>query len=301
MLFGGLCAGPGLAQQPKASPSVPDRQLAIARQLDTLERRGSGGGSQQYGRDVDGLLAGFRGLTPLFGAFTPQDYETNRDLVRRSMAWLGTVEPYALRDPSLGRSVAGAYGFFGDYQARPDLRPYGYGNGAGLGYAGAGRLSRRMWLGGHRDFDRDIERYAMSMAVWSAGWYGIGAQRQREPQGLDAVDFSLPPTNRQPMPLPDPDSSVPEAKRQQWRELAPQFGAVSGRIFEAQRNLDALAQRLAQRGMNVNARDLAIAYQMQGFLEDAADLVRQGDIDRAKLALGRAAYTCNQLKPVTGQ
>ncbi|MBL8209611.1 MAG: hypothetical protein JNK87_02815, partial [Bryobacterales bacterium] len=129
----------------------------------------------------------------------------------------------------------------------------------------------------------------------------IGAQRQREPQGLDAVDFSLPPTNRQPIPLPDPDTSVPEAKRQQWRDKAPQFGAVSSRIFEAQRNLDALAQRLAKRGMNVNARDLSIAYQMQGFLEDAAELVRAGDIDQAKLALDRASYTCNQLKPVTGQ
>ena len=301
MMFGGLLAGAGFGQQPKAAPSVPDRQLAIARQLDTLERRGTGGGgAQQYGRDVDGLVAGFRGLTPLFGAFTPQDYETNRELVRRSMSWLGTVEPYALRDPSLGRSVAGAYGFFGDYQARPDVRSY-YGGGAGLGYAGAGRLSRRMWLGGHRDFERDIERYAMNMAIWSAGWYGIGAQRQREPQGLDAVDFSLPPTNRQPMPLPEPDSSVPEAKRQQWRDLAPQFGAVSSRIFEAQRNLDALAQRLAKRGMNVNARDLSIAYQMEGFLEDAAELVRAGDIDKAKLALDRASYTCNQLKPVTGQ
>lgn len=303
--FGGLAGVLAFAQKPQApaGPSVADKQMGIARQLDTLERRGPNGGSQQqYARDVDGLLSGFRGLTPLFGSFTPHDYETNRELVRRSMAWLGTIEPYAVRDAGLGRSVAGAYGYFGDYQSQPSLRPYGYGGGAGLGYAGAGRMSRRMWLGGHRDFDRDIERYAMSMAYWSAGWYGTGGmQRQREPQGLDAADFALPPTDRRPMPLPDPDANVPEAKRQQWRDLAPQFGSVAGRIFEAQRNLDALAQRLARRGMTVNARDLATSYQMQGFLEDAAELVRLGDIDKAKLALDRAAYTCNQLKPVTGQ
>jgi hypothetical protein len=81
----------------------------------------------------------------------------------------------------------------------------------------------------------------------------------------------------------------------------PQFAAISSRVFEAHRNLDALAARLQQRGMSVNARDLATSYQMQGFLEDAADLARQGDFEKTKLALDRAAYTCNKLKSVTGQ
>ena len=283
------------------------RHNALDRDLTTWQAQGVSVPDDRLLSRVNQLGSSFQGFVPMMGGFTPGDYQANRDLVRRSLSWLALVEPRGYRNAALGRGVAGLYGSLGDYQNRASFRPYGGRSGAAFGYAGAGRVSRRMFLGGAGS-DRDIERYALQLATLGGGFgygYGYGAgmySRQRAPEGLDAADFGPPEDNGQkPLELPAVDSAKLSAEqRTAWDDLRPQYVAVSGRVFQSQQNLDALSQRLRRQGMDVNARDWATAYQMAGFLQDSAALIQAGDFAPAKVALDRASYLCNKLKPVTG-
>lgn len=283
------------------------RHNALDRDLTTWQSQGVSVPDDQLLSRVNQLGSSFQGFVPMMGGFTPGDYQANRDLVRRSLSWLALVEPRGYRNAALGRSVAGLYGSLGDYQNRASFRPYGGRSGAAFGYAGAGRVSRRMFLGGAGS-DRDIERYALQLATLGGGFgygYGYGAgmySRHRAAEGLDAADFGPPEDNgKKPLELPSVDSAKLSAEQKAaWDDLRPQFVAVSGRVFQSQQNLDALSQRLRRQGMDVHARDLATAYQMAGFLQDSAALIQAGDFPPAKVALDRASYLCNKLKPVTG-
>lgn len=288
------------------------RHRALDRDLSNWQAQGISASDDQLLSRVNQLGSSFQGFVPMMGGFTPGDYQANRDLVRRSLSWLALVEPRGYRNPALGRGVAGLYGSLGDYQNRASFRPYGGRSGAAFGYAGAGRVSRRMFLGGGLNGDgsseRDIERYALQLASLGGGFgYGFGAfpgmySRQRAPEGLDAADFGPPEDNGQrPLALPSVDAAKLSAgQRTAWDDLRSQFVAVSGRVFQSQQNLDALSQRLRRQGMDVNARDLATAYQMAGFLQDSAALIQANDFAPAKVALDRASYLCNKLKSVTG-
>ena len=282
-----------------------NRHNALDRDLSTWQAQGVSVPDDQLLSRVNQLGSSFQGFVPMMGGFTPGDYQANRDLVRRSLSWLAIVEPRGYRNPALGRGVAGLYGSLGDYQNRASFRPYGGRSGAAFGYAGAGRVSRRMFLGGAGS-DRDIERYALQLATLGGGFgYGYGydmRSRQRAPEGLDAADFGPPEDNgRKPLELPAVDSAkLPAGQKAAWDDLRPQFVAVSGRVFQSQQNLDALSQRLRRQGMDVNARDLSTSYQMAGFLQDSAALIQANDFALAKVALDRASYLCNKLKSVTG-
>ena len=280
------------------------RHRALDRDLTTWQAQGTSVSDDQLLRNVNQLGSSFQGFVPMMGGFTPGDYQANRDLVRRSLSWLALVEPRGYRNPALGRGVAGLYGSLGDYQNRSAFRPYGGRSGAAFGYAGAGRVSRRMFLGGAGS-DRDIERYALQLASLGGGFgYGFPGMysRQRAPEGLDAADFGPPEDHGQrPLALPAVDAAkLSVEQKAAWDDLRPQFVAVAHRVFQSQQSLDALGQRLRRQGMDVNARDLATAYQMAGFLQDSAALMQSGDFAPAKVALDRASYLCNKLKSVAG-
>jgi hypothetical protein len=53
--------------------------------------------------------------------------------------------------------------------------------------------------------------------------------------------------------------------------------------------------------MMLHPETAAEALKMQSFLEDAADLIREGRFDAALDALTRADYVRNRLKSATGQ
>lgn len=285
------------------------RHQAVDRDLSSWQSQGTSVSDDQLLSRVNTLGSNFQGFVPMIGGFTPGDYQANRDLVRRSLSWLASVEARAYANPALGRSVAGLYGSLGDYQNRAQFRSYGFGSGAAFGYAGAGRVSRRMFLGGYGS-DRDIERYAMQLATMGGGYgygYGYGMypgiyNRPRPPQGLDAVDFGpIEDNGKKPLPVPVLDAGKLTAEQKAaWDDLRPQFVAVTGRVFQTQQNLDGLGQRLRRQGMDINATDRAVAYQMDGFLQDSAALIQTLDFEKAKVALDRASYLCNKLKSVAG-
>jgi hypothetical protein len=279
------------------------RHQALDRDLSAWHAQGLAASDDQLLSRVNTLGTSFQGFVPMIGGFTPGDYQANRELVRRSLAWLAMVEARGYANPALGRRVAGVYSSLGDYQNRAAFRPYGFGSGAAFGYAGAGRVSRRMYLGGYGS-DRDVERYALQLATMGAGYgYGFGMfNRPRAPQGLDAVDFGPVEDNgRKPLPVPVLDTSkLSVEQKAAWEDLRLQFVAVASRVYQTQQSVDALSQRLRRQGMDVNAADLAVAYQMDGFLQDGAALMAAADFAKAKVALDRASYLCNKLKSVAG-
>lgn len=281
------------------------RHEALDRNLTAWQADSATVSDEQLLGRVNTLGASFQGFVPMLGGFSPRDYQANRDLVRRSLTWLALVEGRGYRNPVLGRSVAGVYGALGDYQNRPQFRPYGFTGGAAFGYAGAGRMSRRLFLGGAGS-ERDIERWALQLATLGAGFgYGFGVlpgMRQRAPQGLEAADFGpIEDNGKKPLPTPAVDASkLTSADKAAWDELRPQFTAVAGRVFQTQQNLDGLGQRLRRQGMEINAQDRAVAYQMDGFLQDSAALIAAGEFGPAKVALDRASYLCGKLKSVAG-
>jgi hypothetical protein len=278
------------------------RAAALDRDLTAWQAQGTTVSDDQLLNRVNTLGTSFQGFVPI----TPGDYQANRELVRRSLSYLAQVEPRAYANPALGRRVAGTYGSLGDYQNRPAFRSQrGYGQGAAFGYAGAGRISRRMYLGGYGS-ERDVERYAMQLAGMGSGYgygYGYGMyNRQRPPQGLDAVDLGpIEDNGKKPLPLPAVDTSKMTAEqRAAWSDLSLEFVAVSSRVHQAQQSLDSLEQRLRRQGMDVNPSDRAVSYQMDGFLQDSAALAVAGDFAKAKVALDRASYLRNKLKSVVG-
>jgi hypothetical protein len=76
---------------------------------------------------------------------------------------------------------------------------------------------------------------------------------------------------------------------------------VSPRVHEARVLLNDLSDRLHQRHITLHPVDAANALKMQGYLEDAADLIREGRFETAIEALTRADYVRTKLKSVTGQ
>ena len=109
-------------------------------------------------------------------------------------------------------------------------------------------------------------------------------------------------TAAEPVRLPHIEESklTPEQK-EAWREVRTQFTFVSSRVHDARVLLEGLSGRLAARGLSVNSKDGATALSMQGFLVDAADLIKEHEFARAKEALTRADYERNKLKGTTGQ
>jgi hypothetical protein len=280
------------------------RFAGLDREVTELEREGSRLQDAQLAARLTALQSGFLGLGPFVGGFRPQDHEANRALLRRSYAVLAALESRALVNPQLGRSLAGLYSGLGDFYGRPAFQPFNYRNYAGFGYARGWRLARHWYLSGpqYGFFERDIERLGVNLGV--LGWFGWGAMRnfQREPSGLDAVDFGpVEDTGKRAMPLPPVDASNwPPEKKAAWEDLKPRFLAVANRIHQSGQALEGLKQRLGRQGMQVNAADLGNANQMEAFLQDASDLIQAGDFERAKLALDRASAVCSRLKGTTG-
>lgn len=301
-----LLAAAALLAQPaggQLSAGFGTQHNRVQGQIQVLRRSAvPGADPRQLANSVGAVAGGFQGFYPLMGGFSAGDYQANRELIREAMTAFAMAEAVS-GDPALRSALAGAYGTLGDYQARPEFRSYGYSPVGAYGRAGG--LMRGLVLGGgSRNYERDLERYATSLASWNmvngyiwSGFYGRGRNREEQPPEPEPN-----PPERRPIPLPQVDAtSLNEQQKTEWDDLRPQFMAVSSRINEALRNLDVLSARLRQRGMDVNGADLATSYRMQGFLEDSAALIQKKDFSLGKQALDRAEYERKRLRSVTGQ
>jgi hypothetical protein len=113
---------------------------------------------------------------------------------------------------------------------------------------------------------------------------------------------SEPTVVLKPVELPSVDvTQLDAAQKAAWTEARDRFRNVAPRVYAASTLLNELSERLQRQRMTLRAQDAADALKMRGFLEDAADLMREGRFDTAVEALTRAEYVRAKLKGVTGQ
>jgi len=277
-----------------------DPQQALAQQVSAMNSRLNSGtpGSQQIISDAQALQTGYMGLGPMAGM---GGFMMNRDLAQGTYSWLSRASSIT-SDPAARAAVLSAYGTVGDFYNRGNLnRP-----GAAWAYGGANRLARGLVLGGGggRNYERDLERYGLA---WAAASYMGGqlfgpAFQTQPPQEGDQYPPPAPPTELQPVALPPIDEATltPEQKAA-WPDLRNKFIATAAKVHEARVVLEQLTRRLESQRMSLNTSDAARALMMQGFLDDAVDLIKAKKFDEASEALTRSDYCRTKLKDVTGQ
>ncbi|MGA2186562.1 MAG: hypothetical protein ABSH47_26395 [Bryobacteraceae bacterium] len=262
--------------------------------------------SQQVISDSDRLAAGYNGLIPYAAGFGESDYQLNRELARAAFAWLARASALYAADPAVSQSLMRTYGLIGDF-----YRHYGpfYPTGAALAYSGGNHLARGLVLDrrGGRSWERDLERSAMdwaAVAYVNGALYGVPPHQGEPPPEGPQAGQPAPAPDIQPTALPDVDESrLNDQQKALWSDARERFMNVAPKVHEARVLLAQLSARLESQGpnMTLNTRDAAAALMMQGFLDDAAELIRAGQFEKASEALVRADYQRQKLRSVTGQ
>jgi hypothetical protein len=282
-----------------------DRHAELRRDVDAMTARLAGPRptSQQVIADAQRLTSGYRSLIPLVGGFRPADYVLNIELARRSLEWLARATTLFGRDPLAASAFLRSYdaigGFYGNYGSF--YRP-----GAFVAFAGATRLARQLLLDG-RDtnrFEHELERYALAYGTLAA--YN-GAFQTPWTAPYDLPQSAPPPQPEQTVELKQlelPEVDVSKLDREQqaaWTDARERFRTVAPRVYAARVLLNELSVRLQHENIALHPVDAANALKMQGYLEDAVDLIREQRFDIASEALTRADYMRAKLKSVTGQ
>ena len=287
--------------------NAADRQQTLQGMIGGMDARLSGQvSSRQVISDSDRLAAGFNGLVPYVGGFGENDYRANRELARAAFAWLARASALYAADPAVSQSLMRTYGSIGDFYHR-----YGsfYPSGAVLAYAGGNHLARGLVLGGHggRSYERDLERFAMdwaSVAYVNGALYGMPRQESGPPPDEPIAGPNMPTPDIPVTALPDVDENkLSDAQKAALSDARDRFNSVAPKVHEARVLLAQLSARLETQGPNItlNTKDAASALMMQGFLDDAAELIRNDQFEKASEALVRADYMRQRLKSVTGQ
>ena len=292
---------PRAAQRGTAGPQ--DRQIELRRDVDGMAARlrGPRPSTQQVIADAHRLTAGYRSLAPLAGGFRAPEYAVNLAIARQSLEWLGRASLLYGHDPLTARAFLTSYDAIGGFYAGgPFYRP-----GAFVAYACGARLARRLALYGLDQtwFDREMERFALAYGSLAA-YNGALQTPWTAPHDLPDADPSqaVPAVAIDPVPLPHVDvRKLDAAQKAAWTETQERFRSVAPRVHQARILLDDLSRRLQQQHIALHPVDAANALKMQGYLEDAADLIREGRFDTAIEAVTRADYVRAKLKSVTGQ
>jgi hypothetical protein len=306
LLLGDVPFGPTLAPGSVMVErgQAPQQHDLLQRDLDDLERRVAQPrlGPDDVVADSQRLRARYRALRPVVPTFGSQDYRRHLALGQRSYAWLDRAGLRFRGHPSAVEALRDTYSSLGDFYYSGGIvsRP-----GAWFGYAGANRLGRLLVLTGHGEAmaERALEHLALQ---WAAVAYMTQssllpwlppAPVQREMEAADGQD-AVP----DPAPLPRIDESALDVSdRARWREVSDRFPGVSGRVHQARVSLADLAARLRTGNLTLNARTVATALSMQGYLDDAVEAIEAGQFDRALEALSRADYERTKLRDATGQ
>jgi hypothetical protein len=305
MSLGLLSLSSASARDAPRGPADPrDRHAELRRDVDAMTARldRQRPTSQQVIADAQRLTSGYRSLVPFARSFQPADYALNIEIARRSLEWLARATGLFGRDPLVASAFLRSYdaigGFYSDHG--PFYRP-----GAFVAFAGATRLARRLVLDGRDSsrFERELERFALAYGTLAAfngalqtPWTVPNDLPQSEPSRTE------PMVALQQVELPDVDITKLDAEQKAaWMEVRDRFRTVSPRVYTARVLLNELAERLQRQQIGLHPVDAANALKMQGYLEDAVDLVREGRFDTAIEALTRADYVRTKLKSVTGQ
>ena len=292
----------GIAEAQRGA-GQPGSQTALRSDLDGMTARlGSHGTSQQAIADAQRLTLGYRSLGPSVRGFGPADYALNRDMARRSLAWLSHAGVVYAHDPVAARAFLDAYDSIGVF-----YRDYGrfYYPGAYVAYAGATRLAQRLGrVGVQGDWYLPyLQRYALaygSLAVLDGQLVG----RWGVPEDLPAAEPTKADAGAplKPLDLPKIDvTTLSPAQREAWTDVRDRFRSVASRVHGARMLMDQLAGRLHSQGLALHPEDAASALKMQSFLDDAVEMIQAHDFESATDALRAADAERTKLRSVTGQ
>jgi hypothetical protein len=282
---------------------VPGGSQAVLRQ--DVQRMSAGLGGprvppRQAIADVQRLTLGYRSLGPLVGGFGPADYAVNRALARQSLLWLGRTSTWYMHDPIAARAYLDAYDSIGLFYR--DARFYS--PAAYVAYAGAARLARRLMLGASYDWSvRELDRMALAYGTLvTLDGRLVGRWGQPEDLPEDAPPATQAAAVLKPVELPKIDTSgLSAAEREAWDDVRVRFRSVAGNVHNARVLLDQLGDRLRSQRLELHPANAATAMKMQGFVEDAAELIASREFETATEALRRADYERARLKGATGQ
>lgn len=257
---------------------------------------------QQLRADAQLLATGYRSLEPSAPRIGSAGDGLMRDLGRRSLDWLARASLLDGRDPAVALALLDGYGSIGDFYRAGR----GYPAGAVMAYASAMRLAQRLMLGGGDParFEREFTRFALLYGTIAAA-QGTLLMPWNRPQDLPAGPSPeiAPPTDLEPVPMPPPIdvSQLDAAQKAAYVDARERFRGVAPRVHQARLLLKELSQRLRRQGVALNPEDASNALKMQGFVEEAADLIRTGRFEAASEALTRADYVRAKLRSATGQ
>jgi hypothetical protein len=292
-----LCiASAVLAGQRGGSP-----QSLTQRDIDAMSARLAGSNAQQAAADAQRLAAAYGALGPQVAGFGPSDYVRNREMARRSLDWLGRASLAHGRDPYAAQAFLASYDSIGRFYQGPGMF---YRPGAFVAYAAAMRLAQRLVLLGQDPtrYERALDRYALAYGTFAVANGGL-LMPWNFPADLPAESGNAQPVVvLKPTELPAVDASaLSPADKAAWTEVRERFRSVAPRVHEARQLLNDLSARLQGQRMTLNPEDAANALKMQGYLDDAAQLISEKQFDQAAQALTRADYVRAKLKGVTGQ
>jgi len=293
-----LMTGPALRAQRGAPGGNP--QAALRADLNGMTARLAGGPGtpRQAMLDAQRLSLGYRSMAPLVGGWGPADYALNREMARTSLAWLGRASLLYPGDAGTARAFFDAYDTIGGFYRGQGRFYY---PGAYVAYAGATRLARRL---SYYDWTaRELDRYALAygaLAVADGTLVGRWTQPNELPAGAPPATVSATPLKTVDMPRIDTTTLTPE-QRAAWPDVRDRFRSVSTQVHAARVLLDQLSARLHGQGVTLHPENAAMAMKMQGFLEDAAELIQAHDFEAATDYLRRADAERTRLKSVTGQ
>jgi hypothetical protein len=278
-------------------------QAALRTDLDGMTARLGGRGTpQQAIADAQRLATGYRSLGPHVRGFGPNDYAVNREMARRSLYWLSRANIMYAGDPLAARAFLDAYDSIGLF-----YRDYGYfySPGAYVAYASATRLAQRLARVGVQGdwYARELQRYALAygaLAVHDGQLVGRWGVPQDLPDGAPTKADAGAPLKPLELPRMDITKMTPE-QREAWTDVRDRFRSVASKVHGARILMDQLAGRLNAQGLALHPEDAANALKMQGFLDDAVDLIQAGELESATDSLRAADAERTKLRGVTGQ
>jgi hypothetical protein len=252
--------------------------------------------------DAEKIRTDYDRLIPVSGTLTPSDQEKNRQLAQETFTLLSRASSVCGSNPMISRALMNTYLSIGDfYQNHGAFYP----SGATIAYWGADRRARFLRNNDNSGrFDPDLERFAKA---WAAASYVDRAiyefsSRDRSKKEQPYIEPQYQESRYSPVELSAVDEGKLTAEQKElYRDVRAQFLVIAPKVNDARILLDQLSSRLASQNMKLNVQDAAAAVTMQKFLEEAAEYVRAGDFEKAKVALTRSDYMRNKLKSTTGQ
>ncbi len=254
-------------------------------------------------QDIERLRWALREGSTAMLSSDPADYEANRDLIRRVVAYLAAMEVMA-RDPALRMSIGRAYRDIGDLAGSArggnlwdrEQAVSTYRRSALL----FGGLSRRR--NSERQLESEMEVLGTRMAMLGIPFSLTNQQYPDSAQASPESSAAAPAASEAPFPLMPPSvAKVPAADKAQLEELREAYLNTASKAATAWQNAETIRLNLAARGMSLNAELAGSLARMQLYLQLAVSDLESRTWADARQNIERADYQTEKVFKSVGR